>query len=263
MPRFEGTVRCYDGFAWAVPEAFSSALAVCRFDEGDILYDQSIAYDRTWRETENHLVHSVQVKAAPRALVAEPDQQRRSVFSKNWTQRVDLEVTNLKSWRKRTLSSTQGRLYTMLWKGDLRVLANRSLHPPVPTLPMDLVRFKRLPATVPMFRARLARRFSQPIVFIMPYDETNKLLTEKDAAVQAALSGEFEVVRFLMPPSDAGLAGAVNCVPTVSILCFAVGCSSAATVQAALKRALYKPAKEKQTASDVFRISAHGHFQAL
>jgi hypothetical protein len=32
-------------FKWAVPHAFGDALAACRFEQGDILYDTLMAYE--------------------------------------------------------------------------------------------------------------------------------------------------------------------------------------------------------------------------
>jgi len=39
----------FDGFSWALPNAFADALALCRFEQGDMLYDTRRAYEGEWR----------------------------------------------------------------------------------------------------------------------------------------------------------------------------------------------------------------------
>jgi len=257
---------CFPGFAWAVPRAFAGALGACSFEEGDILYDAPRVYEGAWGVALRHLGHGVQVKSAPHPVAIEAEGQRESTFSKNWARGIELELIRFKTGKVEPLSSTHGRLYTLLWKGELGVLKEHSPAPPVPTLPMDLLRQRRIAATVSAFRERLSHDLARPIVFIMPYDETNKLLVEKQAKVQAALAGNFgarKLRKLTLSPSAAGLPSAAECVPTLAMLCFAVDCPVEDRVEATLKQALHAPSKDKKTDKEVFRVAAHGHLQAL
>lgn len=50
--RFRGEIgmEFFSGFKWAVPGAFSDAVALCRFEEGDTLYDTKNAYNDDWEK---------------------------------------------------------------------------------------------------------------------------------------------------------------------------------------------------------------------
>ncbi len=53
--------RFFDGFAWAVPAAFSEAVSACMFLEGDTLYDTKKAYSGEWEKALPYIRHYIQV----------------------------------------------------------------------------------------------------------------------------------------------------------------------------------------------------------
>ena len=60
----------FSGFAWAVPKAFSDAIALCRFEEGDVLYDTKSAYEKEWDDAKSNIKYFLQVRYPGRARTA-------------------------------------------------------------------------------------------------------------------------------------------------------------------------------------------------
>ncbi len=54
------------GFTWSLPTAFIDAIAICKFTQGDILYNSKVGYKR-WGDAIKELKHSIQVKS-PQAI---------------------------------------------------------------------------------------------------------------------------------------------------------------------------------------------------
>jgi hypothetical protein len=251
----------FAGFHWAVRTAFAGPVGACRFEQGDILHDSELAYALPWEQAKPGPGASVLVKSPMRGPASKSEKDAESLFQDNWGQAVTLEFTDHRAHATRELTSTQGRLYTLLWKGDASVLAPDSPAPPLPGLARGVL--KQLAATVPHFRAHLKGKAARAVVFLMPLDRTNDLLMLKHAAVAEALREPFAATRLLASPAEAGLASDTGFVPTLSIACYAVTSAGLEAVEGALKQALYNPTRDKKTDREVFRISAHGHLQAL
>lgn len=86
-------------FAWCVPHAFSDALGLCRFEQGDTFYDSKVGY-HVWSEALKHLNHSIQVeepKASDKTALKEDD---ADVFSRNWSNPVLLSLIGYKDGKK-------------------------------------------------------------------------------------------------------------------------------------------------------------------
>jgi hypothetical protein len=254
------THEFFDGFAWAVPTAFAEPLAACRFEQGDVLYDTRRAYEAQWGEALPHITHSLQVKSPLRGAAPKSEKEEESVFTDNWSQAVVFGLTEHKKKETKEVKTTQGRLYTLLWKGDLRVLDAKTAAPHVPALAMQLLR--DLPRAMGHVRKAGRRGAKKKVAFLMPYDPTRQLLRSKLREVQTALADHKTQLDFV-PPEEVGLAADAGFAPTVSIACFRVEGASESVVEKAVKRALYKPAKERKTAVERFRVTAHGHLESL
>lgn len=149
----QGETEFVSGFAWPVPKAFVSALSLCRFEEGDTFYNHPSAYEDPWGQTSSLLRFCIQVRfppvsrAAPReapdgaeapdeeehhpqaaeglasvnSASASPTGQRR--FATNsWRSSAVVDISNLETrdeWK--AVATTQGRLYSLLWHGDMSV----------------------------------------------------------------------------------------------------------------------------------------------
>ena len=81
----------FSNFAWAVPLAFSDALATCLFEEGDVLYDTPKAYRDDWSEAIKHISLSLQVRYPARATGVEKEDER-SIIEKNWNSEVHFDL---------------------------------------------------------------------------------------------------------------------------------------------------------------------------
>ena len=118
-------------FAWAVPAAFSDAVGACQFSRGDTLYSSPIAY-REWNE---EFYKSAKGLYAIKVLSPEskPTPPSPALFQSNWSSVAEVEVfmPGGQEGVKR-LSTTQGRIYSVLWRGDSSVLDPAMSVPLVP-----------------------------------------------------------------------------------------------------------------------------------
>jgi hypothetical protein len=245
----------FDGFSWALPIAFAEPLAACRFEQGDVLYDSRRAYQGRWGAALPHIKYSLQVRLPLRGPVAKTEKEEESVFTDNWNQTVALAFTDYKEKETREITTTQGRLYSLLWRGEPALLEKDSAPPPVPTLAMQVLR--DLPSTVVHLGMKILKGANKKIVFLMPYDRTRQLLRSKLGKIQGGLA-DFETKLDFVRPGEVGLTTDAEFAPTVSIACFSVQGASEAEVKEAIKRVLYVPSKDRKTAVERFRITAHG-----
>lgn len=241
----------FTSFAWALPKAFKEPLASCRFEQGDIFYDTHKAYEGTWDDALSHLRFSIQISHA----VSKKGNSEDYAFSNNWRQQVELELTEYPSKKNRLITTTQGRLYMTLWKGDIRQLDIDTPEPRVPKLATDIV--KELPSTVDFFK-HYSKNLNHPVFFLMPFDETQNILLLKSQKVESSLIKEFKLNMKLVTPDKIGIQNSGDYVPTLKIACFIVDTPAVNKVYSSLKSALYVTSKERKTSIDRFRLEAHG-----
>jgi len=243
------------GFAWAVIRAFLGPLGTCRFEEGDLLYDSPSAYSLTWGEALPVINGAIQVVSPARVASSRLDKDEDSIFYDNWRQGAVVRVTEYPSGSTRTVSTTQGRLYTAVWHGDLSILLATQAEPPLPLLAQDLKPHLAMAAN--SILARGSAGMTEPCAFAMPYDETSDLLGAKHRKVEAGLSREFKSHAHLVSPSELGVPRAAMFVPTARVAAFVMSAQRAA-VEATLKQILYVPSKDRKTDTDRFRLETHG-----
>jgi hypothetical protein len=248
----------FDAFDWAVPKGFKEPLAFCRFEQGDRLYDTPLAYQK-WRDALEHIKLSIQVKLPERAPVKKAEEDADSVFAANWNQRAEIELTIYPKQEKRNIQTTQGRIFMAVWKGDIDILSEDIPAPAIPELPKTLIMDGLLQQLQPCIQRLTAdEHFMNPVIFVLPYDETRELYNDKFHKVKTALAkcGDFNIR--LVSPEQAGLYRPNGFVPTMSLAFFIVQNTSRDEVFELLKKALYVPSKTKKTEKEFFRINAHG-----
>lgn len=250
----------FDGFSWAVPLAFADPLAACRFEQGDILYNTRRAYEGAWGEALPHITYSVQVKFPSRGTGTKTGKEEDSVFTDNWNMTIVFSFTDHKENKTREVTTTQGRLYSLLWKGDLHVIDKDAPPPPVPMLAMQIL--SDLPSAIYHVKKIVLKGEASNCVFLMPYDRTRLLLKTKFQKVEDSLKG-FKTQICFVSPSEAELASETGFAPTVSIACFCVHGTPYSEIEQALKKALYTPSKDKKTDKEGYRITAHGYLFAI
>jgi len=283
----------FEGFAWALPRSFAEPLSNCCFEEGDILYDSRLAYHGTWSEALQHISYSILITYPPRGMSTtnndidsnenpnEDDAELNEntdegrvdstnttippelrinndkVFMSNWETPVVFTFTNYTTNISSGVETTQGRLYTLLWTGNLKYIDNEVESPPVPMLVKSIL--KELDGTEGYFKDSFNHGIACSTIFLMPYDQTLELYRNKFHCVKSALSKDFIYKARFVSPNEVGLHGFV---PTVMIACFSVD-GPTSNVMPALKSVLYRPSKDKKTIKDTFSIKRHGRLIAL
>jgi hypothetical protein len=236
-------------FKWAVPVAFSDAVSRCQFEEGDMLYDSVKAYGDHWERAAASFEYSLQVRYPARGTVTSTE-SAAGAFAHNWTTPVRVDIyKQLKLVGDQQVETTQGRLYTMLWHGDLGLLSNDT-DPPVPMTVRELTR--RIDEVSDVARSGAGGR----PVFAMARDVSNSVSNQKYLAVLAKVQTHLDGEVKLIGPKQAGFADWERVAPTVDVALFRVQGISAKELHDLVKKAVYVPAKH--ATKDHFRISAHG-----
>ena len=263
MNVLENSKEYFDGFAWAVPFAFADALAACRFERGDILYDTKRAYEGPWDRIRRHISYSIQVEFPSRAPVVRSREQReakKSVFRSNWEQPVSFHLTHYLNNEADEITTTQGRLYTLLWEGNRKWLDEKTDAPPVPILAKGVL--GDIQKAVPYFRKSVFGHIKTGAMFLMPYDSSRLSVRSKFARLNANLKTLRPRIE-LASPEEAGVMCETRFAPTVKIACFCVEGTSVSELDNKLKGALYTRAKKRETYRIPEGISAHGYLAAL
>lgn len=251
----------FSNFKWALPKAFTPMLAACRFERGDILYDTSEAYRQsTWSDALPYLTHSIQVKYPIETRATLSTETTRGAgetikagkFNQNWHSPVELELTDYKNNKKVTyIKTTQGRLYMLLWKGDLSVLDEGNIRIKPPLSAIELYSQLNTPHVENLIDATL---------FIMPYDPTSQILRQKKEKINSCLRNNGLKIAITEEPIRRYFPDIENdkIAPTVCLACFTIYSTETGIINDALKRALYIPSKNSKTGIDRFNLMKHG-----
>lgn len=240
----------FSGFSWAVPKAFADAVALCRFEQGDTLYDNQKAYEGSWADATKHIHHWLQVRNSSHAKTV-AGETSGGVFEKNWGSevRVDLYKDSQKVGDGQ-IQTTQGRLYTALWTGNVKVLQMEYQEPSVPFNVQQVNR--KLQET-----ENKAAEFSQgDPVFVMARDLSNKISEAKYSKVFSKLRNHISGDPQVLTPKLAGLNEWNAIAPTIEIVFFPIIDLKKEGVKALVKEAVYVPTKNAK--KEMFKIAAHG-----
>jgi hypothetical protein len=239
----------FDGFTWAVPKAFSDAVTACRFEEGDILYDSRKAYIGEWSKAVEHINHSLQVYSPSRGSTAAANASG-SVFGKNWDTEVTFELQDVSSAEPaRLIETTQGKLFTALWRGDLTVFED-DLNPGLP------LRLKEVSKMLEQAIPAAGNLSNGKPTFIMARDVANSISKLKHMKVSAALHSRFKAEPKVLMPKEVGMQEWDRVAPTIDVVFYVMESGSSSEIQDALKAQLYVPAENAK--KDMFRLSTHG-----
>ncbi len=244
------------GFAWPVPRAFASAVSACRFEQGDVLFDAADAY-ATWKAGQKRKARfHVQVFDPPRSSRSVPREADGSRFLANWSSPLTCEVGDRQASTTEVVQSTQGRLFTCLWRGDRRLL--RDVQPgeaddlPVPGVARDLQ--KHLEPTVAGLRA-ISKAGEAGTWFVSVVDVSSEASLAKARDVESALSAGYAVEICDRSPHEAGVPAGDSYHPALRVRGVWVEEKNAEVVHGHLKLALYGPAK---SGPDRFKLERHG-----
>ncbi len=240
----------FTNFSWAVPHAFSDAVALCRFEEGDILYDTTMAYEDKLIDACKYINYSLQVRY-PVRVTTEQSKKSGRIFENNWDSEVRL-VLYEKQQQKGVgqLKTTQGRLYTALWKGDISILNGSSKNPEIP---LDVRKVTKL---LQELKSK-AIEFSNGLpVFVMVRDHSNQVSRDKYTKIYNKLHSYLQSEPQLYEPEFIGLKDWEQIAPTIEIAFFPVSDIDHKQLEALVKEAVYSPSPNSK--KDMFLIAVHG-----
>lgn len=244
----------FDGFSWALPSAFADALALCRFEQGDVLYDTKRAYEGEWASALRHIRHRVEVTFPLRGGGVKNSESEDSAFEGNWNSQLVIRLVDHRASSEREVTTTQGNLYSLLWKGDVGVLDGQSLPPPLGARHL----LAKLHLVLASLRSGNARTMSSGTVFLLPFDHTSRLLRSKLRTISTALQ-TLDAKCGVAAVKDLELQGADAFAPTTCVVWFAMSSEhKPEAITNLLKRHLHKPSKDKKTARENFNLKTHG-----
>jgi len=251
----------FAGFSWPVPTAFAAAVAACRFEQGDVLYSSKRAY-RAWDPVQSELRHHIQVIDPPRSARAMTSESDGSRFSANWSSSVQLELKDYRSSSVETRSSTQGRLFSCVWQGDVSLLDEDEREAPTPPLlARELHRAlqESLETAVERSRRALPGGVSPRLLYLSALDQASDASRAKASLVESQLASRFAVVALDLAPSRAGIPEAERYHPSLMVRCLAIEPPDEPAVRDLLKKALYAPSKASKTGGSAERFSLQRH----
>ncbi len=239
--------KFFSSFNWAVPFAFSDAINLCRFEEGDTLYDTPLAYDECWDAACDEIGYALQVRHPARSSSA--SKGAGGVFEKNWSSKVRVDLyKNLK--KVDSITSTQGRLFSALWRGDLGFL-EASINPSLP------IRLKQIMPMLKKSPKDLTKHANGYLTFVLPRDISNPVSKLKYQKINSALAPYLQSKEpIILLPKDAGLPNYEAISPTIDIALFPVKLNSKAELPELIKSAVYVPSLNAK--KSIFKVARHG-----
>lgn len=239
------------GFAFPVPTAFYGPLASCRFEQGDVLYSDAIAYEETWGDSLKSLNYIIQVISPIRGSVSGSGGEQQGkpsadvAFRDNSETEVCFELRDVKANKKTTHTTKQGQLYSLLRTGDLSAL-ERPFEVPVGLRGAS----KELPRlSLRTYAGEGKRLFA--FFGLMGTDH----LYQKLEALNQAFGESCQLTKTHV--SEISELEGMDMNPLLKLFVYSVDMTDE-EVDAAVKSVLYKPAKEKKTDKEVWRLNAHG-----
>ncbi len=238
----------YTGFEWAVPVAFAAAVHACRFEQGDVLYSETSAYSGSKR-SKRPARHHIQVLDPPRttrALAGEGEGQR---FFSNWESPVRFEWRDYRRDETCECTTTQGQLFTCLWKGDVEVLSSAGLgESERPLLLRDLQ------PCVESAAQALAGQLDNEVggaeggqprhLFVVGLDLSSDASLGKAHAIESALRADAALRVETRTPRELDLEQADRFHPALAVRGYATALSEADAVERTLRRVLYAGGKD-------------------
>ena len=254
MPALLDPPDYFDGFSWALPTAFADALALCRFEQGDMLYDTKRAYEGEWASALRYIRHRVEVTFPLRGGSVKSSESEDSAFEDNWNSKVVVRLIDHRASSEREVTTTQGNLYSLLWKGEIAVLDGKGLLPPLGARHL----LTKLTLVLDSLRSGNAFKIIRGTVFLLPFDHTSKLLRSKLRTVATALKA-LDAKCGVVAVKDLELQGADAFAPTTCVVWFAMSSEhKPEAITHLLKRHLHKPSKDKKTDRENFNLKTHG-----
>jgi len=264
-PRTEpAPLRFFDGFEWAIPTAFAGALAAFRFEQGDVLFRESAAYDAIEGEIQPGTT-AIQVHHPPRSarsVPAEIDGDRRRT---SWESEVRIELVDLATGTSETHSISQGKLLMTLWRGDQGWLDPDRDEPPLPLSSRELA--QQLEQARGAFDAIQTTKKGCRFSFVV--DLASDASRVKAKSIEEALVPVGAIERIDLAPGAAGVEQPEDFHPALVLRGLAIRGAKGEHVEKALRDVLYGGAGKTQgeetdsPRADRFSVARHGLLDEL
>ena len=241
----------FANFNWAVPRALANAVGTCRFEQGDVLYSDRCGYE-SWPGSQAQLRYRLQVLDPPKTARALSPEQEGSRFAANWGSSIEFELTDRRSGETIRQVSTQGRVFSCLWRGTPEVLSEDLPAPEAPRGQREL--HGRLEEAQAFVGERLRALSPAPLcVYLSAVDESSDAARLKAQAVEASLAESFPgLVSASFGPAEAGLDSGGELHPALMLRALGVQTPDPEAVEARLREALYSGTGSR------FSLSRHG-----
>ena len=229
----------FEAFAWPMPRAFAAALAAPRFEQGDVLFRDRLGYGPLADPIPAGL-EAIQVlspaRSSPRSgLEASGQEDRRRAA---WNAEVVIERVAVDEGRAQVQVSTQGRLFTALWRGDADWLDRDHEPPPLPHLARDL--HGVLETTREAFTARgLPGSRQKGCRFLFVTDQSSDASLSKARIIQDALAPLGRIDALALTPAEAGVEDGDAYHPALQVRGCFIAHDGEGAVREALRAALY------------------------
>lgn len=246
----------FDGFKWNLPKAFADALAKCLFEVGDVIYDNPKAYSINWSNAKFILKHSIQVKSISSSNTTQNESNYESVFFDNWNSEITIDFFSYPLMEKIELTTTQGRLYSFLWKGDEEYILTKNKF-----IEKSLL-LKSVSKNIMKYTPELLKSTNSDYdyLFIFSVNIANQFYNEKLQKIKSSFNNKSEFISYRVQtysPSDIGNNSLLNICPTIRFNVFEIN-GTFDIINESLKNALYVPSKNKKSDKEYFRLKAHG-----
>jgi len=246
----------FNGFKWALPKSFADALSKCLFEIGDVIYDTPKAYSLPWNDAKNILKNSIQIKSISAVNIFLDDKNNESAFFENWDSEVVFDFYYYPSLEKKEIKSIQGRLYSFLWKGDVRYLLTKNSPLEKPIM------LKKVFKNNPEYQFDISKKVNtkSDFIFYFPIDVTTESYKEKTQKIIRSFNHNKNSITYKLKsytPQALNLNLAMSFCPTIEFMVFEINGSST-VINDTLKNALYIPSKNKKSDKEYFRLKSHG-----
>lgn len=252
----------FEGLAWAVPTAFSSALAAYRFEQGDVLFREAAAY-AALEGAFTKGQRGIQVMAPKRSARVTPAEFEGDRRRSSWQSEVTIELVDLASGASEAISISQGKLLMLLWHDDPVWLDPGRAEPPLPRTARELA--GALEATRAAFAAR--QKAKSGARFVCVVDLASDASRVKAQTVEQALRELGRVERIDLTPAEAGVDGAEAYHPALILRGLCVRSTTQEAMEGALRGVLYGGANRETDpetpSTDRFSVGRHGLLDGL
>lgn len=234
----------YNGLRWYLPSYFKDSLAKCRFEQGTIVYKDK-PKGKNWGEQIQHIDFLIQIQYPPSTMSFGSGDE--SVIQANWDSDVEFERFYPKTKKKETVKTTQGRLFTFLWKDRPEVLDTQvPLLPPLFKLSNNSINETFINEQIP----------DNCVGFAFIYNPINDILISKLNSIKHKIQTKFELEEFTFSVEDAcvdiNTDGTCGVYPLISVKLLIFKTTDIEQINELIKTVVYK-GKMRQ-----FSIKTHG-----